>query len=127
MEAIEQRRLRDAEHQRLGAGHANDADGVAPVGLDLLLEREHRLLDALCVRQHLLAEFGQPVARRVALHERPPDAPLELQQAALHRRLVDIQRTPGCERAVVARDREQVLEIVPIEHGLGHAFSANRP
>ena len=51
----------------------------------------------------------------MALHERPAEAALELAEAALHRRLVDAERAAGGERAAVARDGEQVLEVVPVE------------
>ena len=106
VEAVEQRGLRDAVDQGLGAGHADDADHLAPRRFEMLLEGQHRLLHPLGVGDHLLAELGQAVARGVALHERTSDAPLERHESALHGRLVHLQRPAGCKGAVMTRDGE---------------------
>ena len=116
VEALDQRRLRDAVDDRLGAGDTDHAHRLAPRRFDLLLQRQHRAADLFGLRQQRLAELGQPIAAGVALDQRLADAPFELGQPALHGRLVDLQRAAGRDGAAVARDGEKHLEIVPIEH-----------
>jgi hypothetical protein len=70
VEAIEQPCLHDAIHDRPGAGQADHAGGFGAERVQLSLKRLYRALDRLGEWQHLLAERGQAVAGRLALHER---------------------------------------------------------
>jgi len=105
-----------AHDDRLGTGHAHDADGGAPLGLHPLLERRHGVGDALRMRKHGLPEFGQLVAGRLALHQALAQAALQLRETPLHRGLIDAQRTRRRQHAAVLRHGEKVAEIVPVEH-----------
>ena len=67
------------------------------------------------MRQQGLSEIGQSIPARLALHQCLPDAPFEFCEPPLHRRLIDAQRTTSRQRAAVARDRQQMLQIVPGE------------
>ena len=112
----QQRRLRDAGRRSApGRSRGSTPATSARGGRELLLERRHRLLDALGMRQQLLAELGQAIAGRLALHQRLAEAALEFGEPPLHGRLVDAERTTGGERAAVACDGEQMLQVVPVE------------
>ena len=88
-EPFQQGRLRDPKDDGFGTRHAYDAGNVGGGGGDVLLERRHGVLDALGVWQQRLPELGQSIPARLALHQRLPDAPFELDEPSLHRRLVD--------------------------------------
>jgi hypothetical protein len=93
MEAFQQRRLRDAKDDGFGARHPDHAGDVGGGGRDVLLERRHRELDALGVRQQGQPELGQSIPARLALHQRLPDAPFEFDEPPLHRRLLPCRAT----------------------------------
>jgi hypothetical protein len=117
VEAIEQGRLGDAIDDRLGAGQPDDPTLIALGHLGLFREGLNRLLDALGMGQHGSTEFGELVACRVSLDERLPDPPLQFGQTALHRGLAQPERPPGGQGAAVTGHRQEVAQVVPIEHG----------
>ena len=117
MEPVDHSGLRDAVDDGFGAGHADHARRFSAQHLHLALEGEHRALDGLGERQHLLPELGQAVARGLPLHQRLADAPLQLAQTALNRGLIDAQRTPCRQRAAMVGHGQKVLEIVPLKSG----------
>jgi hypothetical protein len=116
MEALEQARLHQALDDRFGAGHVHDTRHVVPGRGDGVLEGGHHALDAFGVGQHRLAKLSQPIPRGMALDQRLPEPPLELRQASLDRGLIDPEGPTAGQRAAVPRHRQEVLQVVPIEH-----------
>ena len=122
VEAVEQRRLHDAVDDGLRAGHADEAGLAALDGGLALLEGKCCAFDLFGIRQHLLAELGEPVAGGVALHQLASEFALKLSDAPLHGGLAELQRLRRRQRAAVARDRQEVFDIVPLEHGVHYAL-----
>jgi hypothetical protein len=117
MKPVDHSGLRDAVDDGFGAGDADHAGCFTAQRLNLAFEGAHGALDGLGERQHLLPELGQAVARGLPLHQRLADSPLQLAQTALHRGLIDAQRTPCRQRAAMVGHGQKVLEIVPLKSG----------
>jgi hypothetical protein len=75
-----------------------------------------RSLDAFGERQQRGAVFGQAIAAGLPCHQRPPEPALELFEPAMHGRLAGAERLAGGNRAAMARNGEEMLQIVPVEH-----------
>jgi len=107
--------LGDPVHDGLRAGHADDAGDFRRRTCKLLLEREHRVFHAPGVGEHRLPELAQPIPGGQLLHERLAQPPLQLGEAALDGGLVDAESAARGQRASMACDTQQVLEVVPVE------------
>src|SRR4051812_31107256 len=74
------------------ARHDDAAPKTRIVSLDLTLQREHRLFDALEIRTHAFAERRRMQTLRMALEQPDAEATLECIEPAAHRRLCDLKR-----------------------------------
>jgi hypothetical protein len=82
-----------------------------------LFERVHGMRHLLRGFEHLHAEIGQAVTVGVALDERASDVALQCRQSSLHRGRIDLERPTRGQRAAVPRHSDEVLQVVPVEHG----------
>jgi hypothetical protein len=116
MKPLDQARLRHADDDRLRTGNADRAlHLLLGVGCPPL-EIPDRGLDAFGERQQRGAVFGEAIAARGPRHQRLPDPAFELFEPAMHGRLAGAERLAGGNRAAMARNREEILQIVPVEH-----------
>ena len=122
MEAIHQRG--QPRHDRFGTGHADDAAAVAPGIRHMLFEFADRAFDALCIGEQFFTERGEFVAGRLACRQFTAQLFLELAQSALDGRLVDAEHLRRSDRAALARDGQEVSQVVPVEHATLCDFAA---
>jgi len=79
-------------------------------------------LDLLGKREHLLAELGEAIAGDVPFHQLASKPTLKLGDAPLHGRLAGIQCFRCCQGAAVACNCQEILDVVPLEHGRNYAL-----
>jgi hypothetical protein len=82
-----------------------------------LFEGVHGMRHLLSGFEHFHAEIGQAVTVGVALHERASNVALQCRQSSLHRGRVDLERPTRGQRAAVPSHSDEVLQVVPVEHG----------
>ena len=111
-------RSRQAVSDGRGTGQAYCAGEVLAAGCQTPFQRRHRVFDPLGIRLQLLCELGEPVAPDAALDKPAPEAPFKLNEATVHSGLVHAERLRRRQRAAVAGEREEVFEVVPVEHAL---------
>src|SRR5690606_7959606 len=83
--------------------------------------------DALDIGSELLTELGEPVSGGGPHYQLLPDPLLQYGKPPLDRGLARAERLTRGDRAAVARDREEIFEIVPIERQTFMQFRCSLP
>jgi hypothetical protein len=121
LEGLDHRRQEPGRHA-FGTGHPQRATEFLVPRRHMPLERRDGSLDLLRVRDQRSAELRQPIAGRVLLDKLAADALLERAEATLHGWLADAESLRRRKRTTLARDRQEIAQVVPVEHARTQHF-----
>jgi hypothetical protein len=94
----------------------------ARLAADVLLGREHRLFGQFRVGQQALAGLGRGIALRRLGEERRAQLLLQPRDAAARGGGVELEALAGPGQALLTRDGEENLQIIPVQRPLPFAF-----